>query len=135
MRYLLDTNAISHALKFPAGPVGRRLFEEDADALCTSIVVVAELRFGYMRRGSERLKRDVETLVGSLDILPWESPAEWKYAELRLALERAGTPIGQMDMLIAAHALALDAVVVTANEREFMRVPGLKVENWELEDD
>ncbi|WP_174802128.1 type II toxin-antitoxin system VapC family toxin [Martelella limonii] len=135
MKYLLDTNTISHALKFPAGPVGERILESEAGALCTSIMVVAELRFGYLKRGSERLRRDVEALLASLEIMPWESPAELKYAELRLALEAVGSPIGQMDMLIAAHALALDAVVVTAKEREFMRVPGLKVENWELEDD
>ena len=133
MKYLLDTNAISHALKFPAGPVGERILESEAGALCTSIMVVAELRFGYLKRGSERLRRDVEALLASLEIMPWESPAELKYAELRLALEAVGSPIGQMDMLIAAHALALDAVVVTANAREFGRVPGLKVENWERE--
>ena len=133
MKYLLDTNAISHALKFPAGPVGERILESEAGALCTSIMVVAELRFGYLKRGSERLRRDVEALLASLEIMPWESPAELKYAELRLALEAVGSPIGQMDMLIAAHALALDVVVVTANAREFGRVPGLKVENWERE--
>jgi tRNA(fMet)-specific endonuclease VapC len=69
-------------------------------------------------------------VLESIDAAAWESPADLHYGELRAALERAGTPIGSNDMLIAAHALALNCTPVTANEREFRRVPGLTVENW-----
>jgi tRNA(fMet)-specific endonuclease VapC len=98
--------------------------------VATSVVVAAELRFGAMKRGSARLTAQLETVLGALEILPLEPPADLRYAELRLALERAGTPIGPNDMLIAAHALALDLALVTGNVREFARVPTLNAVNW-----
>lgn len=98
--------------------------------VCTSIVVVAELRFGALKRGSPRLERQLETVLRELDVFPLEPPADSRYAEIRVALERAGTPVGPNDMLIAAHALALDLVLVTGNLREFSRVPTLNAANW-----
>jgi tRNA(fMet)-specific endonuclease VapC len=96
----------------------------------TSIVVVAELKFGAVRKASKRLMHDIEAVLGSIEVLPFDTPADQTYARLRTELERAGTPISGNDMFIAAHALALDCVLVTDNEREFSRVAGLRIENW-----
>ena len=76
------------------------------------------------------LARQVEAVLGEIEILPYEAPASLAYAETRTLLERRGRPIGATDLFIAAHALALDLTLVTANIREFSRVEGLKVENW-----
>jgi tRNA(fMet)-specific endonuclease VapC len=96
----------------------------------TSVIVACELRYGAVKRGSRRLTRQVEAVLGALTIRPLESSIERVYVSIRVALERAGTPIGAHDMLIAAHARALDALCVTDNVAEFKRVPALKVENW-----
>ena len=96
----------------------------------TSIIVACELRYGAAKRGSRRLTRQVEAVLGALTIRPLESDVERVYASIRVALEKKGTPIGAHDMLIAAHPRALDAVCVTDNVSEFKRVPALKVENW-----
>ncbi len=128
--YLLDTNILSDLVRNPAGLIAQRIGSVGEETVCTSLVVTAELRFGALKKGSKRLSAQVDAVLSALDILPLEEPVDERYAGLRLALERAGTPIGGNDMLIAAHALALDLTLVTANEREFSRVPGLAVENW-----
>jgi tRNA(fMet)-specific endonuclease VapC len=129
-RYLLDTNILSDLVRKPAGRIAQRIETVGEEAICTSLIVSAELRFGAFKKGSKRLSSQLEAVLSALDILPLEEPVDVRYAGLRLALERAGTPIGGNDMLIAAHALALDLTLVSANEREFSRVPGLAVENW-----
>ena len=129
MRFLLDTNILSELLRNPRGQAATRIREEQ-DAVCTSLIVLAEIRFGLAKHPSARLLDSLEKVLESLPVEAWDHPAELRYGDLRLALEQAGTPIGPNDMLIAAHALALDATLVTANEREFRRVPGLRVENW-----
>jgi tRNA(fMet)-specific endonuclease VapC len=96
----------------------------------TSLIVACELRYGAAKRGSRRLTKQVEAVLGALPIRSLEPDVERAYAAIRLALEKKGTPIGAHDMLIAAHARALGAVCVTDNVAEFRRVPSLKVENW-----
>jgi tRNA(fMet)-specific endonuclease VapC len=130
MRYLLDTNVISALIKHPNGGAAKRVAAVTAGELGTSIIVSAELKFGYIKQSSKRLEALIEGLLAGFEIAPWEAPADLAYARLRTLLERKGRPIGQNDMLIAAHALALNVVLVTDNDREFSRVPGLKVENW-----
>lgn len=130
MSYIFDTNVISDLIRNPRGKVGERIAVLQDGDLVTSIIVAAELRYGIAKKGSERLARLVEAVLGAFEVLPWEAPAEIHYAAVRDGLSRSGQLIGDMDMLIAAHALALDAVLVTDNEREFSRVPGLKIENW-----
>ena len=98
--------------------------------MLTSIIVACELRYGAAKRGSRRLTRQVEAILAAITIRPLESDVERIYAAIRVALEKKGTPIGAHDMLIAAHARAIDAVCVTGNVAECKRVPGLKVENW-----
>ncbi len=129
-RYLLDTNIISELIRNPQGPVTDLIARKGEQSVCTSIVVAAELRFGARKRASARLTRQMEAVLSAIEVLPLEEPIDKQYAELRFHLEKAGTPIGPNDMLIAAHALSLDLVLVTANQREFSRVQGLTVENW-----
>jgi tRNA(fMet)-specific endonuclease VapC len=129
-RYLLDTNIVSDLVRNPQGRVAERIRVVGEENVCTSLIVSSELRFGALKKASDRLSSQLETVLSVLDVLPLEAPVDVRYAALRLALESAGTPIGGNDMLIAAHALAWDSILVTANEREFKRVPGLTVENW-----
>jgi tRNA(fMet)-specific endonuclease VapC len=130
MRYLLDTNIISDLIKHPEGAAAGRVRSLKADELWTSIIVSAELKFGYVRKRSKRLEDLIEKVLASFQVAAWDAPSDMAYAQLRTKLEDSGRPISQNDMLIAAHAVALDAVLVTDNEREFARVSNLRVENW-----
>jgi tRNA(fMet)-specific endonuclease VapC len=129
MAYLLDANLLSEVSRNPAGAAARR-FEADRETCLTSIIVASELRFGIAKQPDTRGAARAAALLLRVPVLAFETPADRHYGEIRAELERRGTPIGGNDMLIAAHALALDCTVVTANEREFRRVPGLRVENW-----
>ena len=130
MRYLLDTNIVSDLVRHPDGPVARRIQAVGEQEVCTSIIVAAELRYGAAKKGSARLTGQLEAVLGALEILPFETPADVIYGAVRRRLEQAGTPIGGNDLLIAAQAIALGHTVVTDNEREFARVEGLRHENW-----
>jgi tRNA(fMet)-specific endonuclease VapC len=92
--------------------------------------VAAELRYGCAKSGSTRLLKAVEDLLGEIDVLPFDVPADTEYGAIRAELEAVGKPIGSNDLLIAAHAYATGATIVTANANEFRRIRGLKVENW-----
>lgn len=127
---MLDTNVISDLIRNPQGRCAKRIAKAGEDRICTSIIVAAELRYGCAKRDSKRLTKAVEDLLAEIDVLPFEAPAGAEYGAIRAALERAGTPIGGNDSLIAAHACAVGATVVSANAVEFKRVRGLKVENW-----
>jgi tRNA(fMet)-specific endonuclease VapC len=128
--YLLDTSTISHLVRQPQGPVASRIAAVGEANVVTSVIVACELRYGAAKRGSRRLTQHIEAVLGAMTIRPLESDVERVYASIRVALEKKGTPIGAHDMLIAAHARAIDAVCVTDNVAEFKRVPALKVENW-----
>lgn len=129
-RFLLDTNIVSDLVRNPQGRTSAKIAELGEDAVATSIIVAAELRYGAAKKGSQRLTAQLETILAALEVIPLEAPADANYGATRVALEAAGTPIGGNDLLIAAQTLALDMVLVTNNEREFGRVSGLKVENW-----
>lgn len=128
--YLLDTNIVSDLVRQPGGAVVQRIAEVGAERIAISIIVACEIRFGLAKSGSQRLIQNMERVLEQIEVLPMEAPVEEHYADIRTALERAGTPIGPNDLLIAAHARALGLTLVTHNESEFARVPGLKVENW-----
>jgi tRNA(fMet)-specific endonuclease VapC len=130
VRFLLDTNIISDAIRNPRGAVRVRLDQVGTNQVVTSIIVAAELRYGVAKRRSASLADTVEKILGSFAVLPFEHPADFIYGKVRSVLEAAGTPISNNDMLIAAHALALDCILVTDNVREFSRIDGLAVENW-----
>jgi tRNA(fMet)-specific endonuclease VapC len=131
--YLLDTNILSDMMRNPEGLASKRFIEAVKNKpnvrLCTSVVVQCELLFGIRRRTHPRWQTHYERVLESVDVLPLEPDICLHYANLRSQLESAGTPIGGNDALIAAHALALEATLVSA-DAEFLRVPGLQVENW-----
>ncbi len=129
-RYLLDTNMVSHVARNPHGPVAQRLVDVGVERIAISVVVACEIRYGLAKSRSKRLTERLNLILGEITQLPLEGPVDEHYAEIRSRLERAGTPIGPNDLLIAAHARALGLIVVTDNEKEFSRVPGLAVENW-----
>lgn len=128
--WMLDTNALSELIRNPAGLLTQRLAALGTDTICSSVVAACELRFGAQRRGSAALTARVEQLLEVMAVLPFDAPADEHYADIRAFLERAGTPIGSHDLLIAAHARSLGLTLVTHNVREFTRVPGLLVEDW-----
>ena len=129
-RYLLDTNVLSRLVRAPPPRQMQRMQEAGERNLCTSIIVACELRFGARKKGSAELASRIDQLLGSLDVLPLEAGVDTVYAELRFVLEARGQPIGANDLLIAAHALEQQALLVTENVGEFARVPGLRVEDW-----
>ena len=129
-RYMLDTNIISDLVKNPQGRAAKRIAKVGEDNICTSIIVAAELRYGCAKSGSKRLLKAVEDLLSEIPVLPFDVPADAEYGGIRSALEATGRPIGSNDLLIAAHAHATGATVVTANVDEFKRIRGLSVENW-----
>ena len=129
MRYLLDTNILSDLIRNPQGRIAARIADVGEASVCTSVIVAAELR-GAAKRQSRRLTTQLELVLDTLEVLPFEAPADAAYGELRARLESAGTPIGANDMLIAAHGASLGCTIVTDNEREFSRIDGLALENW-----
>lgn len=132
-RYLLDTNILSALIRQPQGTAAAMLARRGYGAVCTSIVVAAELRFGARKRGSQILTGKVDDLLASLPVLPLlplDARADRTYAEIRLQLEQTGAPIGPNDLLIAAHAFDAGLTLVTDNVEEPGRVAGLQVENW-----
>ncbi len=131
---MLDTNIISDLMRNPQGKSNtqlQQLMDSAPDVkVCTSLVVDCEVSFGLRRKPSKSLQQAYANLLQVVEIMPMDLSVTSHYADLRTHLERLGTPIGPNDTLIAAHALALDCTLVTDNEAEFRRVPGLRVENW-----
>lgn len=130
MRYLLDTNILSDLVRRPQGRVAERIREVGETSVCTSIIVAAELRFGAAKKGSERLAAQLDAVLGALEVVPFEAPADVACGTIRAQLERQGQPIGGNDLLIAAQTVTLGCTLVTDNEREFARIPELRRANW-----
>jgi len=130
MRYLLDTNIVSDLVRNPQGKVAQHIRKIGEAQVCTSIIVAAELRYGATKKGSPRLSAQLEAVLGALEVLPLEAPADAAYGLLRTRLEHAGRPIGANDLLIAAQVLSLGYTIVTDNEKEFAHVEDLRRENW-----
>ena len=129
-RYLLDTNIISDVVRNAFGRTAEKIARVGEANICTSIIVAAELRYGVAKKESARLSVQLDAILNTIEILPFEAPADAEYAALRTQLGRSGQPISANDYLIAAHALAEGCILVTDNEREFRRIPGLTIENW-----
>ena len=130
MIYLLDTNSCVYAIKREP-QVLDRLREHSPDDFGVSAITVAELWFGAAKSSRpQQTRSSVNAFLEPLEILPFASEAAGDYAEIRLKLEKAGQPIGERDLLIAATARSRRLTVVTHNLREFSRVSGLKVEDW-----
>ncbi|ABM37855.1 type II toxin-antitoxin system VapC family toxin [Polaromonas naphthalenivorans] len=135
--FLLDTNIISDLMKGEPSLAARRGREAVAQgrvaSVCTSVIVQCELMFGLLKRPSLRLQAAYDLEIARLQVEPLTEAVPPIYARLRAQLEAKGTPIGPNDALIAAHAMALNATLVSA-DAEFLRVPGLRVENWLAEE-
>jgi tRNA(fMet)-specific endonuclease VapC len=130
MSYLLDSNVLSDLMHDVSGRAAQRVAEVGIGNVITSRIVLAELRYGLAKRFSQRLAARLDQLERSIEVADFIAPCETAYGEIRAALERKGTPIGAVDYFIAAQCIGLDHTLVTDNEREFSRVPGLKMENW-----
>lgn len=128
-RYMLDTDTCSFAIRGGDERL-RAALQRHADALCVSAITAAELRYGAQKKGSPRITKAVSAFLSLVDVVPWTEAAADRYATLRVHLESAGRPIGNMDMLIAASALAENCRLVTHNLAHFGRVPSLPVEDW-----
>ena len=131
MLYLLDTDTCSYAIRNASTTLDARLATASPDALAISAVTRAELMFGLEKRGNPReLTRLVHGFLDRIAVMPWDAQAADHFAKLRALLERGGTPIGIFDTMIAGHALALKATLVTNNQKHFQKVKALKLENW-----
>ena len=131
MLRLLDTDTCSYAIRGASATLDTRLASSEANSLAISVVTRAELMFGVAKRGNPRaLSRLVHGFLDRIAVLPWDAAAADRYADLRVQLERDGTPIGIFDTMIAGHALALKAVLVTNNRKHFQQAKALKLENW-----
>lgn len=128
--YLLDTSICIYAINRRPPEVLDRLIAAGRDRVGISSITAAELAFGAVKSQRAGTRVNVEAFLATMPVLEWGGDAVWRYAETRLALEKAGRRIGERDLFIAAHALALDWVVVTNDEAEVARVPGLRWENW-----
>ena len=130
VRYLLDTNTASYIIKGNIPRVRERLVKVPMAQVAISAATEAELRFGVARRPEAvRLKVAVAEFLLRVGTLPWDSAAAQQYAEVRAALEADGTVLGNLDLMIAAHALAVEAVLVT-HDRAFRRIKRLRIEDW-----
>ncbi len=127
---LLDTNICIYIINMRPPEVLARFREYRLGEIGVCSVVAAELAYGVAKSRSARNRSALEMFLAPLEVLPFNEAAVWAYGDLRASLEREGQPIGALDTMIAAHALSVDAPLVTHNTREFARVPGLRLENW-----
>ena len=133
MRYMLDTNICIYAIKNKPEQVFKNLKKHDPEEICISSVTYAELEYGVEKsKAIEKNRLALSLLLANIEIMDFDSLAAESYGKIRAGLEKRGTPIGPLDMMIAAHASSLGYCVVTNNTKEFERVKGLKLENWAL---
>jgi len=130
-RYMLDTDMCSYIIKEHPESVRQRFQTLAMEQLCVSVVTYAELIYGVERSSSKRINRPIiEDFVRHLDVMNWDTEAADQYGVIRAELEAAGTPMGAMDLMIAAHAKSIKAVLVTKNQKHFTKIKGLKIDNW-----
>ena len=130
-RYMLDTDMCSYIIRERPESVRQRFKTLAMEQLCVSVVTYAELIYGVERSSSKRVNRPViEDFVRHLDVMDWDTVAADQYGVIRAKLEAAGTLIGAMDMMIAAHAKSIKGVLVTNNQKHFTKVKGLRIDNW-----
>lgn len=131
IKYLLDTNICIYLIRRRPEIVLKRIQGLQVSDLGISSITLSELEYGVAKsRKQEQNKLALTEFLTPIEIMPFDDMAAKHYGELRAYLERCGTPIGSLDTLIAAHAVSLQSTLVTNNESEFRRVPGLKIENW-----
>lgn len=129
--YMLDTDTCSYIIRERPNSVLERFRKLAMEQICISSVTYAELLYGVARSSSRRINRPVvDDFVRHLDVIDWDTGAAEQYGQIRADLEARGEPVGAMDMMIAAHAKSIKAVLVTNNQKHFARIKGLKIENW-----
>jgi tRNA(fMet)-specific endonuclease VapC len=129
MKYLLDTDTVSYALR-GEGEVAARIRARKPSEICISAITLAELQYGANRKKSRKLHALIDTFVAAVEVIPFDEEAAREFGRIGSILAERGTPIGDFDILIAAHAVAFRCTLVTNNARHFSKVPGLAVENW-----
>ncbi len=131
MKYMLDTNICIYIIKRKPQTVIERFLQTEISQIGISSITLSELLFGVSKSSKpDQNKIALAQFVAPLEILAYDDQAAQYYGDLRAYLERQGKPIGSLDMLIAAHALSINNTLVTNNEKEFVRIPDLKIENW-----
>ena len=131
MKFMLDTNIIAYAKNHRPESVLRRFMQYKPEDMCISSITMAELEFGvYNSSKPEQNRLALMTFLSGIAVVPFDADAALEYGSIRADLTKKGTLIGANDMLIAAHAKALDLTLVTNNTRELNRIEGLKIENW-----
>ncbi|MFI4937639.1 MAG: type II toxin-antitoxin system VapC family toxin [Candidatus Berkiellales bacterium] len=131
MKYLLDTNICIYIIKKSPASVIKKFHSLAIGDIGISTVTLAELEYGVAKSAYKHKNQEaLINFVIPLEILDFDANAASTYGKIRAELERTGKPIGSMDMMIAAHALAMNVVLVTNNEKEFVRIKGIQLENW-----
>jgi tRNA(fMet)-specific endonuclease VapC len=126
---MLDTDTVSLSWR-GEGEVGARIAAHPPSQLCVSAITIAELRFGADKRKSSKLHARIDTLIATLDVVPFDEDCARHFGAIASTLAREGTPIGDRDIMIAASAMSIEVTLVTRNVQHFKRVRGLRVENW-----
>ena len=131
MEFMLDTNICIYLIKKKPGKLLEKIQSLSVGEAALSSITLSELEYGVAKSTEpERNRRALEAFIAPLDVMPFDEQAAYHYGRTRAFLEKKGTPVGAMDMLIGAHALSLSLTIVTNNVREFQRIPDLRVENW-----
>jgi len=126
---MLDTDTVSLSWR-GEGEVGARIVAHRPSELCISAITVAELRFGADKRQSSKLHAKIDTLIATMDVVPFDEVCAWHFGVIASTLAKEGTPIGDRDVMIAASAVAVQSTLITRNVQHFKRVRNLRVENW-----
>ena len=133
MIYLLDTDTVSLLVrKDPL--VIKNLLKHEEDEICISVITYAEISFGLEKKGSEKLFTEISTILDKLTIIDFNSTQSELYGKIRLKLEKSGTTLGDMDMLIAAAAQSIGATLVSHNVKHFSKIKGINIEDWGTSD-
>lgn len=132
MKFMLDTNTCIYIIKRKPPDIIDRFKRTEISKIGISSITLSELIYGVSKSSKpERNRMALAQFVAPLEILSYDDEAAQYYGDLRVHLEKQGTPIGALDMLIAAHALSITCTLVTNNEKEFIRIPELKIVNWD----
>ena len=129
MIFMLDTDTVSHMVRNHS-PVIRNLIKHEDDEICISAITYAEISYGLEKKGSDRLFNEVRSIMEKMSIIDFDESQSELYGKIRLELEKSGTPLGDMDMLIAAAALSAGAILVTHNTKHFSKIKSIRVEDW-----
>lgn len=130
MHYILDTDICSYIIRESSSTLLKNLNDHNQDKISITSITYAELLFGAEKKGSKKIMDKIEAIISKVDMVFFDQNAALEYSKIRFELEKNGTSIGNMDMLIASCTLSEEAVLVTNNDKHFSNIKGLKIENW-----